>query len=80
MPSYYDMCTIKGIFWNKDEAVIEIHPAEADYVNNVENCLHLWRANDKEMILPPSFMVGLKKGQTMSELQDEIDKYFGGAL
>lgn len=79
LPTWEQMCKVKELFFKPEEAVIQIHPPKDEYVNNMPNCLHLWRANDKEMILPPSFMVGLKKGQTMSELQDEIDKYFGGA-
>ena len=62
---------VKDIFWNKDEVVIQIHPAEADYVNNVPNCLHLWRCTYREMVLPPSVLVGLRKGQTMEEVKAE---------
>ena len=75
MPTWEQMCKVKDIFFRDDESVIEIHPPKDQYVNNKSNCLHLWRANDKEMVLPPSFMVGLRKGQTMLELQEEIDDY-----
>lgn len=75
-PSWDMMCKVKDIFFKPDEAVIQIHPPKDEYVNNMPNCLHLWRANDKEMILPPSFMVGLRKGQTFEELQAEIVKYY----
>jgi hypothetical protein len=71
-PSWEDMCRIKSIFWNDDEDVIQIHPKKAEYVNNMSNCLHLWRCTYKEMVLPPSCFVGLKKGQTMAELNREI--------
>lgn len=50
MPTWDDMCTIKDIFWNDEEAVIQIHPKKSEYVNIVDNCLHLWR--HKEMELP----------------------------
>ena len=76
IPSWNMMCKVKDIFFNPDEAVIQIHPPKDEYVNNMPNCLHLWRANDKEMILPPSFMVGLREGQTMSELEAEMNKYY----
>ena len=75
-PSWSDMCRLKDIFFRDDEAVIQIHPPKDEYVNNMPNCLHLWRANDKEMVLPPSFMVGLKKGQTMDELKKETERYY----
>ena len=71
-PTWDEMCFIKELFWNDDEAVIEIHPAKDDYVNNMPNCLHLWRCSYKEMVLPPSCLVGIRKGQTPSELMQEI--------
>ena len=75
-PDWETMCKIKQIFFKPDEAVIQIHPPEDQYVNNMSNCLHLWRANDKPMTLPPSFMVGLRKDQTMADLKTEIDDYY----
>lgn len=66
------MCKIKSWFWEDDEAVIQIHPKSEEYVNNMSNCLHLWRCTYKDMILPPSCLVGLRNGQTMAELQQEI--------
>lgn len=79
VPSWEMMCKVKDLFFKPEEAVIQIHPPKDEYVNNMPNCLHLWRTNDREMILPPSFMVGLRKGQTMEDLKEEIDRYFGGA-
>lgn len=71
-PSWDDMCRIKDMFFKDDEAVIQIHPCKADYVNNLGNCLHLWRCSYKEMVLPPSCLVGIKKGQSGEELKKEI--------
>ena len=76
VPDWNTMCKVKQIFFKPDETAIEIHPSEEQYVDNLSNCLHLWRANDKDMVLPPSFMVGLRKGQTIAELNAEIDKYY----
>jgi hypothetical protein len=76
VPSWEDMCFIKALFWNKDETVIEVHPANSDYVNNMPNCLHLWRCSYKEMLLPPSCLVGIRKGQTDSELEHEIKEAY----
>lgn len=75
-PSWDDMCMIKDIFFKDDEAVIQIHPPKDEYVNNMPNCLHLWRWNEGEMTLPPSFMVGIRKGQSKSELEAEIKAYY----
>ena len=75
-PEWDDMCMLKDIFFNDDEAVIQIHPPAAEYVNNMTNCLHLWRYQDGPMVLPPSFMVGLKKGQTIQDVNREAKAYF----
>lgn len=72
IPTWEDMCSLKDVFFKDDEAVIEIHPPKDDYVNNLSNCLHLWRCRYKEMVLPPSCLVGIKKGQSKSELEKEI--------
>ena len=76
VPSWEMMCKVKDIFFEPDEAVIQIHPPKDEYVNNMPNCLHLWRKSDGEMTLPPSFMVGLRKGQTIDSLKAEIDEYY----
>ena len=72
VPTWNDMCLVKDIFFKDDEAVIQIHPPKADYVNNVPNCLHLWRCTFKEMVLPPSILVGIRKGMTSRQIQKEI--------
>lgn len=76
IPTWDDMCMIKDLIFKEDEAVIQIHPPKDEYVNNMPNCLHLWRYLDGDMVLPPSFMVGLRKGQTMAELDKEIKNYY----
>lgn len=73
-PSLDDMCLIKDIFFKEEEAVIQIHPPKADYVNNVPNCLHLWRPIDQKLILPPSILVGLRKDQAQDSIKEELKK------
>ena len=72
VPTWDMMCKVKDIFFKPDEAVIQIHPPKDEYVNNMPNCLHLWRCRYKEMVLPPSCFVGIRKGQTQEELIKEI--------
>ena len=74
-PSWDDMCILKDIFFNEDETVVQYHPAKSEYVNNVPNCLHLWRPINKVMPTPPSIMVGLKKGQSIESAIEEIKEY-----
>jgi hypothetical protein len=75
-PTWDDMCALKDIFFKEDEAVIQIHPPKNEYVNNMPNCLHLWRANDKEMVLPPSCFVGMREGQTYEDAIRECKEYY----
>ena len=76
IPTWEQMCAVKDVFFKDDEAVIQIHPPKAEYVNMMTNCLHLWRPISKRLVLPPSFMVGYREGQTRAELEKEIDEYY----
>lgn len=60
VPSWDEMCRLKEMFFYEDEVVVQYHPAKDEYVNNVSNCLHLWRPINVEMPTPPSIMVGIK--------------------
>jgi len=71
-PTWDDMCFLKNLIWSEEETVIQIHPKKSEYVNNLSNCLHLWRCTYKEMVLPPSCFVGYKPGQTNAELMEEV--------
>ena len=59
-PNWKEMCFIKSLFWDENECVVQYHPPEGEYVNNHDNCLHLWKHTDKEFPLPPSILVGIK--------------------
>ena len=59
-PSWDDMCKIKDMFFEEEETVVQYHPAKSEYVNNMPNCLHLWRPLVDVMPTPPSIMVGIK--------------------
>lgn len=59
-PSWSEMCQIKDLFWDPDDAVFQFHPPKSEYVNNHPYCLHLWRPIGKEIPLPDKNLVGLK--------------------
>ena len=42
-PNWTEMCYMKNLFWDKEDCVVQFHPPQNEYVNNNENCLHLWR-------------------------------------
>ena len=68
IPSWSEMCDLKDMFFHDSEVVVQYHPAKSEYVNNVANCLHLWRPLEAVMPTPPSIMVGVKPGQTREEI------------
>lgn len=41
--NWREMCYVKNLFWNKDEECIQFHPAESEYVNLHQYCLHIWK-------------------------------------
>lgn len=50
MPSWDDMARLKDIFFEKEEEAYQIMPRSSEYVNIMQNCLHLWRpANGKRL-------------------------------
>lgn len=57
--SWDDMCEIKSVFFKDTETVIQYHPPKTMNVNNVNNCLHMWRAIDVQMPCPPVIFVGI---------------------
>lgn len=65
-PSWEEMCWVKGQFWEDDEAVMQLHPPKANYVNNHSHCLHLWRPLWAVIPLPPPLLVGYKELGTLA--------------
>lgn len=57
IPKWREMCLIKSIFWDAEDAVMQLHPADSRHINNHPNCLHLWRPVDQIIPLPPDYMV-----------------------
>lgn len=71
-PTWDEMCSLKDMFFRDDEVVVQYHPAKSEYVNNMPNCLHLWRPINEVLPTPPSIMVGVKEGQTAEEVRKVI--------
>lgn len=57
-PEWGEMCRIKRIFWDEEDAVIQIHPPKSEYVDNHPYCLHLWRkAGDNSFFERPHWLL-----------------------
>lgn len=59
-PTWAEMCFVKGLFWDSEDCVMQLHPPEADQVNNHSHCLHLWRPIGSDIPRPPDYLVGIK--------------------
>lgn len=57
-PTWDDMCKIKDIFWDEEDAVVQYHPKKSEYVNRHPNVLHLWRPVVQKLPTPPKILVG----------------------
>ena len=61
-PTWEQMCKMKDIFWRDDEVCMQY-------------CLHIWRPINQEIPMPPSIMVGLRKGKETEDLLDFLTFY-----
>lgn len=57
IPTWNDMCFIKDLFFEPEEAVVQYHPRQSEYVNFHPGVLHLWRKQDDSIPTPPIAMV-----------------------
>jgi hypothetical protein len=59
-PTWEEMCWVKDLFFDEEEAVVQFHPPKSEYVNHHPYCLHLWKPSHFELELPPSIAIGPK--------------------
>jgi len=59
-PSWEIMATVKDLFWDDEDAVVQYHPPRSKYVNFHPGVLHLWKPQNQKIILPDPTMVGPK--------------------
>lgn len=63
-PTWEEMSKIKALFWDAEDCVVQYHPPESQYVNNMRFCLHVWRPTEMPLPLPPAYLVGLVSGSS----------------
>ena len=56
-PNWDEMCIAKSMFWDNGECCVEYHPAESEYVNFHEHCLHIWKPIAETFPTPPTLFV-----------------------
>ncbi len=58
IPSWEEMVYVRDMFWDPEDAVMQLHPPHSSYVNNHPFCLHLWRPIGVEVPTPPMMCIG----------------------
>jgi len=57
-PTWDEMDRIKRLFWDDEDAVMQLHPPRSQWVNLHPYVLHLWRPTGAVIPLPPPVLVG----------------------
>ena len=76
-PTWDEMNEVKRMFFREDEVCYQLHPAEAEYVNSHPHCLHIWRPQTETIPMPPSWMIGPRKGQSLADAIKEGEAALG---
>ena len=61
-PLWDEMCYVKNLFWEPEDVVWQLHPAESDWISDHDHVLHLWRKPGFELPMPPRILVGAGVG------------------
>jgi hypothetical protein len=57
IPNQREMDHIFRLFFAADETAVQFFVPASDHVNNMPNCLHLWRCQEEAFPRPPQIMV-----------------------
>lgn len=60
-PTWDEMCKIKDLFWDPEEAVMQLHVPASQHINNHPHVLHLWRPEDGRIPMPPPETLGIRE-------------------
>lgn len=58
LPTWEEMCLVKGLFWSEDDTVIQYHPGKPNHRDDDPYTLHLWRPIGVTMPVPDPMLVG----------------------
>jgi hypothetical protein len=57
IPTWEEMCIIKGLFFEPEECAVQFHPPDEDYINQNPFVLNLWRPINFRFPMPAKEMV-----------------------
>jgi hypothetical protein len=53
IPTWKEMCQVKSACWSDEDVVMQLHPAESNYIDVHPCVLHLWRPVEAAIPTPP---------------------------
>lgn len=56
-PTWGEMEAVKRLCFHDHEAAMQLHVPVSDHISIKHNCLHIWRPQSGEILLPPKWMV-----------------------
>lgn len=56
-PTWEEMGDVRRIFFEPDAWVMQLHPPGPKKINMHPFCLHLWRPQDRDIPIPPEWMI-----------------------
>lgn len=56
-PTWKEMVSVKGLCWDDEDVVMQLHPKRSEYINMHPHVLHLWRSTRTPIPTPPSILV-----------------------
>ena len=80
VPTWEVMEEVKRRFFKDEEFTVEFHPKKEDYVNNVENCLHMWAPMREEMPYPDMKEIKKSKPTLKEQRMFLLDKPYLATL
>jgi hypothetical protein len=57
-PTWDEMAFVAGLFWDKEDTLIQYRPPLSDYINVHQFCLHWFRPIGIDIPIPPSILIG----------------------
>jgi len=72
VPTYAELESVRRIFWEDHETVVQIHPPISRYVNWNPYVLHLWRAQGHDYPLPPQEFIAPALTKPMTDQAHDI--------
>jgi hypothetical protein len=66
-PTWEEMCQVKDLFWQPEEATVQFHPRRSQYRNLHQYVLHIWRPTELVLPEPNADFVAPRDGESVEQ-------------